>query len=173
MPLQLTDQHFALALTPEDILTMVAPQYANDYYRPWKELSSLMTNFGTTIKSDRAKFQVNLDVQHFAPEEISVKTADGFVVIEGQHGEKRDGHGWVSRQFKRRYPLPEGCCLDFVESRLSSDGVLTVTAPLERPISSNERIIPIIHTGPVKKLGSKGETGDGETSPRPHGENRE
>ncbi|KAF9798240.1 hypothetical protein SFRURICE_000023 [Spodoptera frugiperda] len=173
MPLQLADQHFALALTPEDILTVVAPQYSNDYYRPWKELSSLMSNFGTKIKSDRAKFQINLDVQHFAPEEISVKTADGFVVIEAQHGEKRDEHGWVSRQFRRRYPLPEGCCLDFVESRLSSDGVLTVTAPLERPVGSNERIVPIVQTGPVKKLGSRGETGDGEAPQRSLGQNGE
>ncbi|CAH0695551.1 unnamed protein product [Spodoptera exigua] len=152
---------------------MVAPRYSSDYLRPWKHLSSLMSDFNTTIKSDRAKFQINLDVQHFAPEEISVKTADGFVVIEAQHGEKRDGHGWVSRQFKRRCPLPEGCCLDFVQSRLSSDGVLTVTAPLENQVASNERIVPIIQTGPVKKLGTRNETGDGEGSQRSPAQNEE
>ena len=36
-----------------------------------------------------------------------------------------------------------------MQSRISSDGVLTVTAPLEAPVP-NERIVPIIMTGPVK-----------------------
>ncbi|OWR53403.1 heat shock protein hsp20.8 [Danaus plexippus plexippus] len=38
-------------------------------------------------------------------------------------------------------------------SRLSSDGVLTVTAPKVLPMpSSGERIVPIQQTGPVKKI---------------------
>lgn len=162
---RLPDQHFALALTPEDVLAVVSPQYSSDYYRPWKQISSMLRDVGSTIKSDRAKFQINLDVQHFAPEDISVKTAEGFVVIEARHDEKKDEHGWVSRQFTRRYPLPDGCCVEAVQSRLSSDGVLTVTAPLERPQTSNERVVPIIQTGPVKKQsdGSKNEAGDGES----------
>nr|XP_021194601.2 protein lethal(2)essential for life [Helicoverpa armigera] len=168
-PRRLSDQHFALALTPEDILTMVAPQYTSDYYRPWKQLSNLLRDVGSTIKADKAKFQINLDVQHFAPEEISVKTADGFVIVEARHDEKRDQHGWVSRHFKRRYALPEGCTFDSVQSCLSSDGVLTVTAPLERPQAVNERVVPIIKTGPVKTQidGSKTELGDGEAPQSP------
>lgn len=165
-PRRLANQHFALALTPEDILTLVAPQYSGDYYRPWKQLSSVLRDAGSTIKSDRAKFQINLDVQHFAPEDISVKTAEGCVIIEARHDEKKDEHGWVSRQFMRRYPLPEGCSVEAVQSRLSSDGVLTVTAPLERPQTSNERIVPIVQTGPVKTQpdGAKNELGDGESA---------
>ena len=166
-PRRLSDQHFALALTPEDILTMVAPhpQITNEYYRPWRQLSTMMRDTGSTIKSDRAKFQINLDVQHFAPEDIVVKTTDGFVIIEARHAEKRDEHGWVSRQFTRRYALPEGCSINAVQSRLSSDGVLTVTAPLERSQATNERLVPIIQTGPVRTQpdGSKAEElGDGE-----------
>ncbi|KAJ8735899.1 hypothetical protein PYW07_007519 [Mythimna separata] len=164
VPRRLSDQHFALALTPDDILTMVAPSVA-PRQRPWRVLSNMMRDSGSSIKTDRAKFQINLDVLHFAPEDISVRAADGFVIIEARHGEKRDEHGWVSRQFTRRYALPEGCNINAVQSRLSSDGVLTITAPLERSQTLNERIVPIMQTGPVRTQpdGFKEELGDGES----------
>lgn len=163
-PRRLQDQHFALALTPEDVLTIVAPQLSRDYYRPWKQMSSILRDTGSTIKTDKDKFQINLDVQHFAPEDITVKTADGFLVIEGRHEEKQDEHGFVSRQFTRRYALPESCNVDAVESRLSSDGVLTVMAPLSRPVT-NERVVPVVQTGPVRTSESaKVEMGNGEAA---------
>ncbi|XP_013188018.1 protein lethal(2)essential for life [Amyelois transitella] len=160
-PSRLQDQHFALALTPEDVLTIGVPQ-TREYHRPWKQLSNMLRDVGSTIKSDKRKFEINLDVQHFSPDEISVKTADGFIIVEGRHEEKRDEHGWVSRHFTRRYALPDGCNLDAVESRLSSDGVLSVTAPLECPKESNERIVPIVHTGPVKTQPEHSGLGNGE-----------
>ncbi|CAH0695550.1 unnamed protein product [Spodoptera exigua] len=132
-------------------------------FRPWENLmrpmeqltssmNQLALNEVSKITSDDEKFQVNVDVQHFAPEEINVKVVDGQVLIEGKHEEKQDDHGFVSRQFIRRYALPKGCLPDTVESKLSSDGVLTVTAPkvLALP-STGEKIVPITHTGPIKK----------------------
>ncbi|KAI5645073.1 hsp20/alpha crystallin family domain-containing protein [Phthorimaea operculella] len=130
-----------------------------DYMKPMEQLSHAMNQLALEsgkVSSDDEKFQVNVDVQHFSPDEINVKVVDGHILVEGKHEEKRDQHGYVSRQFVRRYALPEGCLPDAVESKLSSDGVLTVTAPkvLALP-STGEKIIPIQHTGPVKKqLGS-------------------
>lgn len=128
--------------------------------KPMEQLSSTMNQLalheGSQITSDNEKFQVNVDVQHFAPEEVNVKVVDGHVVVQGKHEEKLDQHGYVSRHFVRRYALPQGCLPDTVESKLSSDGVLTVTAPkvLAMP-STGEKIVPITHTGPVhKQLGS-------------------
>lgn len=150
---RLIDQDFGLALTTDDLLTAaVAPMLSRDYYRPWRQLANVARDVGSTIKSDKEKFQVNLDVQHFAPEEISVKTSDGFVVVEGKHEEKQDEHGYITRQFTRRYALPEGCNPDAVESRLSSDGVLSIIAPKVAPqLKSSERAVPISQTGPVRK----------------------
>uniref|UniRef100_A0A2A4J9J4 SHSP domain-containing protein n=1 Tax=Heliothis virescens TaxID=7102 RepID=A0A2A4J9J4_HELVI len=150
---RLLDQDFGLALTPDDLLTAVAaPMFSEDYFRPWRQLASLSRDVGSSIKSDKDKFQVNLDVQHFAPEEISVKTADGYIVVEGKHEEKQDEHGYISRQFVRRYALPEGAAPETVESRLSSDGVLTITAPRKVPEAvKGERKVPIAQTGPVRK----------------------
>lgn len=149
---RLVDQDFGLALTPEDLLTAaVAPMLSRDYYRPWRQMAAAARDIGSTIKADKDKFQVNLDVQHFAPEEITVKTADGFIIVEGKHEEKKDEHGYISRQFTRKYALPEGCNPETVESRLSSDGVLSVIAPRVAPVSKNERSVPIAQTGPVRK----------------------
>lgn len=70
-----------------------------------------------------------LDVQQFAPSEITVKTLDSTVIVEGRHEEKQDEHGFVSRHFVRRYVLPADIEISNIVSSLSSDGVLTVTAP--------------------------------------------
>ncbi|XP_070496624.1 heat shock protein 23-like [Chironomus tepperi] len=94
-------------------------------------------------------FQVCVDVQQFNPNEISVKTVDNFVVIEGNHEERQDEHGFISRKFTRRYALPKGYDPNTVTSSLSSDGVLTVKAPKPQSLESNERVIPITHTGPA------------------------
>lgn len=159
-PRRLQDQHFALALTPDDILS-IPSQAIRDYYRPWSQISNRVNDYESSIKANKDKFQVNLDVQHFSPEEIYVKTVDGFLVIEGQHNEKKDEHGWVSRKFIRRYQLPEGCNIEAVQSQLSSDGVLTITAPLACA-QANERVVPIVQTGPVKTQSDRIEIGNGE-----------
>lgn len=152
-PRRLMDQDFGLGLTPDDLLTVAAgPLLTREYYRPWRHMAAAARDLGSNIKSDADKFQINLDVQHFSPEEISVKTVDGFVVVEGKHEEKQDQHGYVSRQFVRRYALPEGTLPETVESRLSSDGVLTITAPKTVPEAiKGERKVPIAQTGPVRK----------------------
>ncbi|GBP62980.1 Protein lethal(2)essential for life [Eumeta japonica] len=149
------------SMMPRDVFGM------DQIYRPWPEMfrpmerlvqdmSRLVLNeLASTpsgIRSDGEKFQINVDVQHFAPEEINVKVADGHVLIQGKHEEKRDQHGYVSRQFVRRYALPPNVLPDTVRSSLSSDGVLTVSAPKALAMPSiGERIVPIIHTGPVQK----------------------
>ncbi|XP_072945929.1 protein lethal(2)essential for life-like [Epargyreus clarus] len=152
-PSRLLDQDFGLALTPDDLLTVAtAPLFSRDYYRPWRQLAAATRDLGSSIKADKDKFQLNLDVQHFAPEEITVKTTDGYIVVEGKHEEKKDEHGFISRQFVRRYALPQDCRAEMVESRLSSDGVLTITAPRHQVEAVKDaRAIPIQQTGPVRK----------------------
>lgn len=118
-----------------------------------------------------------MDVQQFTPNEITVKTTDKYIIVEGKHEEKQDEHGYISRQFVRRYQLPGKTSLTLmtkpvafmkltfanirifaaeinpneIASTLSSDGVLTVTAPLvQKPQVNAERVVPIQQTGPTK-----------------------
>ncbi|XP_023941479.1 protein lethal(2)essential for life-like [Bicyclus anynana] len=157
---RLIDQDFGLELTPDDLISsMMSPWMLRDYYRPWRYLESLTRDLGSTIKSEKDKFTINLDVQHFAPEDISVRTADGYVVVEAKHEEKKDEHGLISRQFVRRYELPEGVETENVVSQLSSDGILTITAPKKEIDGKGERVVPITQTGPVRKEAKESKEG--------------
>lgn len=155
-PHHLLDQHFGLSLDPEDVISPSRSELV--LYRPnrlrhasrFHPYSLLKKSRGSsTVAADKDKFLVTLDVQQFHPEEINVKVVDNNIVVEGKHEEKEDEHGWISRQFTRKYMIPTQCDSDKVESHLSLDGVLTITAPkkeLSKP-NSNERAIKIQYTG--------------------------
>ncbi|XP_033211424.1 alpha-crystallin A chain-like [Belonocnema kinseyi] len=98
------------------------------YLRPWVQLHN-QTKGLSTVKKDKDEFQVVLDIQQFKPDEITVKVVDNFVVVEGKHGEIQDEHGWIARNFSRKYLVPKQCDLEKVKSSLSLDSVLTITAP--------------------------------------------
>lgn len=142
-PPRLLDQYFNMGLTPADMVMPLSVYPRSNYYRPWRTES---TDMASTMHVDKNNFRVELDVQHFKPEEVSVKVADGFVTVEGSHEEKRDEHGYVSRQFMRKYMVPEGFNADALACSLSSDGVLTMTAPKISPVEENKRTVPITHT---------------------------
>ncbi|NP_001295993.1 alpha-crystallin A chain-like [Plutella xylostella] len=144
-PRRAFDQSFGHGLAPELLMAASPLRHRLPY---WPRLPA---DVGSSIKTDKDSFQVNIDVQHFAPEEIAVKTADGFIVVEGKHEERKDEHGFISRQFVRKFKLPEGCDLEAVQSKLSSDGVLSVVAPKKVEAVKGERSVPISHTGPVRK----------------------
>lgn len=152
-PSRLLDQHFGLGLRRDDLLSnwsslaQSARPIGAGYLRPWRSLAR--SNSGVSnITNEENKVQVILDVQQFSPNEISIKTVDGFILVEGKHEEKEDEHGFISRQFKRRYLLPKDVEIEKVTSSLSSDGVLTITAP-KRTLQdkTTERPVPIVQTG--------------------------
>ncbi len=106
------------------------------------------------VKNDESKFSVKLDCSHFKPEDITVRTVGHSLLISGKHDEKMDKHGWIQREFTRRYALPEGCEVAKVVSNLSSDGVLSIEAPKKPlpPLKENERVVPIaIEAGEQQK----------------------
>uniref|UniRef100_A0A0K8TPK9 Putative 23kda heat shock protein schsp23 n=1 Tax=Tabanus bromius TaxID=304241 RepID=A0A0K8TPK9_TABBR len=104
---------------------------------------------GVVSSVGKEGFQVSMDVQQFKPSEITVKTKDDCIIVEGKHEEREDEHGYISRHFVRRYALPKGYDASQVTSTLSSDGVLTVKVPQPQAIKGNERVIQIQQTGPA------------------------
>ncbi|GFW35198.1 protein lethal(2)essential for life [Trichonephila clavipes] len=141
-PSRIRDQHFGLGLTDLD-LDAPSTFYRGYYLRPSRQLSS---GGLSEIKAESGKFQVRLDVGHFAPEDITVKTVDDQVVVIAKHQEKVDEHGLISREFTRRYILPEDVDIDKVSSSLSADGILVVEAPrkkVEPVLGANERVVPV------------------------------
>lgn len=153
-PSRLMDQHFGIGLRRDDLLNSLSLPTSSllrgsGYYRPWTQRLQRQDS-GSTISSDKDKFQIILDVQQFNPSEITVKTNGNCIIVEGKHEEKQDEHGFVSRHFVRRYMLPKEHEANDVASSLSSDGILTVTAPKKQLLAAGERIVPITQTGPAK-----------------------
>nr|XP_048294311.1 heat shock protein beta-6 isoform X2 [Myodes glareolus] len=77
---------------------------------------------------DPGYFSVLLDVKHFSPEEISVKVVGDHVEVHARHEERPDEHGFIAREFHRRYRLPPGVDPAAVTSALSPEGVLSIQA---------------------------------------------
>nr|XP_032799930.1 heat shock protein beta-1 [Petromyzon marinus]XP_032799931.1 heat shock protein beta-1 [Petromyzon marinus]XP_032799932.1 heat shock protein beta-1 [Petromyzon marinus]XP_032799933.1 heat shock protein beta-1 [Petromyzon marinus] len=90
----------------------------------------------SSLRHTSDRWRVSLDVNHFSPEELVVKTAGGYVEISGKHEERQDEHGFVARCFTRKYMLPPNIEADHVVSSLSADGVLTVEAALPLPAAA-------------------------------------
>ncbi|XP_056141162.1 alpha-crystallin B chain-like [Lampris incognitus] len=99
-------------------------------------------NGHTEMRVEKDRYIIYLDVKHFSPEEISVNVTGEFITVHAKHEERQDDHGFVSREFLRKYKLPMGTSCNEVTSSLSSDGVLTITTP--RSPTTPEHAIPII-----------------------------
>ncbi|GJQ72445.1 hypothetical protein Trydic_g3521 [Trypoxylus dichotomus] len=155
-PSRLLDQRFGTGLNDDDMLSpftipqdvrrlMRSPSFG--YYRPWRSRDG-QKDVGSEIAQDKNRYQVNLDVQHFHPEEITVKIAgDNIITVEGKHEEKEDEHGYISRQFVRKYVVPKGHDIQNIQSKLSSDGVLSIIVPKVDTMAVEGRIVPIEQTG--------------------------
>ncbi|XP_054856100.1 heat shock protein beta-6 [Eublepharis macularius] len=145
-PSRLFDQRFGEGLLESDLLSgTLSPYYMRTPGMPMPGMP--MPNFPDTglseVKIDKDKFSVLLDVKHFSPEEISVKVVGDHIEVHAKHEERPDEHGYISREFHRRYMIPKGVDPASITSALSPDGVLSITAPVAQAALPQERNIPI------------------------------
>ena len=135
-PQKVYNQNFGRDLNDwDDLLMVTSPR------------SEMQRSGYSNVKNDDNKFRVRLDCSHFTPNEITVKVIDNNIIIHGKHEEKLDSHGWVKREFTRKYSLPYGCDPKNIISSLSSNGILTISAPKGAPEEppKNEIIVPITY----------------------------
>ncbi|NXB51809.1 HSPB1 protein, partial [Leucopsar rothschildi] len=97
---RLFDQSFGMPHIPEDWYKWPSGSAWPGYFRLLPRESALMP---APIRQTADSWKVTLDVNHFAPEELVVKTKDNIVEITGKHEEKQDEHGFISRCFTRKY----------------------------------------------------------------------
>ena len=108
------------------------------------------------IVCDEDKFQVKLDVQKFSPEEITVKTTGANeICIEAKHEKDTEQNGYTSRHLVRKFVLSDNHDLKDLVSSLSSDGILTVTAPRKLYPSVQERVVNVSLVGPERSANEK------------------
>ncbi|XP_045050749.2 alpha-crystallin A chain isoform X1 [Desmodus rotundus] len=149
-PSRLFDQFFGEGLFEYDLLpflsSTISPYYRQSLFRTALDsgVSELMSHMWfvmhqpqaggpksnpTKVRSDRDKFVIFLDVKHFSPEDLTVKVQEDFVEIHGKHNERQDDHGYISREFHRRYRLPSNVDQSALSCSLSADGMLTFSGP--------------------------------------------
>ena len=110
------------------------------------------------LQEDASKMELSLDTTGYKPDELKVQVKDGELNVEGKHEERsQDGQVMVSRQFSKRYGLPQGAKKEAVVSNLSQDGVMVITVPKEKKIEEVKlpENIPVEHVKNVGEMNKK------------------
>uniref|UniRef100_A0A8C5LES5 Heat shock protein 1 n=1 Tax=Jaculus jaculus TaxID=51337 RepID=A0A8C5LES5_JACJA len=117
-----------------------APPYGS------RALSRQLSSGVSEIRHTADRWRVSLDVNHFAPEELTVKTKDGVVEITGETTPppRNPPPHTPTCPCRERSWLPPGVDPTLVSSSLSPEGTLTVEAPLPKPATQSAEItIPV------------------------------
>merc|ERR1711953_267820 len=110
------------------------------------------------LQEDASKMELSLDTTGYKPDELKVQVRDGELCVEGKHEERSEaGQVMVSRQFSKRYGLPQGAKRLEVMSNLSQDGVMVITVPKEKKIEEVKTTekIPVEHVKNVGEMNMK------------------
>lgn len=91
---------------------------------------------------DRDSFKVSFDVSKFKPEEITIRSEDGELVVEGKQ-EVKNEEGFSTRHFVRAFSLPRNIDRDSFKSRLSKDGILSIEAKKLQQAEAKDNYIKI------------------------------
>lgn len=133
-----------------------------DLYPRWAEpIFKDGLDVRTNISNDRNRFAVDIDAYQFRPEELTVKTLDDTLLIEGRHEDVRDSDNYTKMYFVRKYQLPPDVHPQDITSSISNSGKLLVEA--RKPyaaIEGRERNIPI--EGSSRRVGSRSSSYNGE-----------
>merc|ERR1712223_1039173 len=92
------------------------------------------------LQEEKDKMEVTLDTSGYKPDELKVEIKGGELCVEGKHEERsQSGEVMVSRQYSRRFGLPQNVKKEDIVSNLSQDGVMVVTMPKEQRIEEAKK----------------------------------
>merc|ERR1711972_564527 len=93
------------------------PQLFQDFHLPEMK-DSLMLG----LQEEKDKMEVTLDTSGYKPDELKVEIKGGELCVEGKHEERsQSGEVMVSRQFSRRFGMPQNVKKEDIVSNLSQD----------------------------------------------------
>ena len=134
--------------------------------RMWREMER-MSPFGSlrhrlldpyrtvpieTTEDGQRLYKIALDLGHdFRPEDINVTVKDRSVTVKARRESEENGCKQL-REFSYQYSLPEDVNLENVKSLLTSDGLLTIEAPLPPPKEPKATEIPINKSSETPKI---------------------
>merc|ERR1711974_264796 len=103
------------------------------------------------LPEEKDKMEVTMDTSGYKPDELKVEIKEGELCVEGKHEERsQTGEVMVSRQFSRRFGMPQNVKKESIVSNLSRDGVMVITMPKEQRIEEVERGDTPIQVGQVR-----------------------
>ena len=87
------------------------------------------------VECDEDTYKIMVDVHQFRPEDLVIKTVDDAVIVEANNEEKTvDGRSYSTKSFSQSFSLPRGLDPGTVSSALSQEGILTISAPLNKTL---------------------------------------
>lgn len=81
------------------------------------------------VSASNDKFQIQLELPGFAPEDFSLKTKDDIIIVEAVHETKSQDGSSNTRKFSKEFKMPNGVVTEKLASTYSGAGILTVSAP--------------------------------------------
>ena len=131
------EKHFEEALSPENWkedgrrATRHQTHEASDFL-----VSPINFDNGVSrVECDEDNYKIMVDVHQFRPEDLVIKTVDDAVIVEANNEEKTvDGRSYSTKSFSQSFSLPRGLDPGTVTSALSQEGILTISAPLNKAL---------------------------------------
>ena len=129
------EKHFEEALSPDnwkedgrEVTRHQALKPSNLPVSPYN-----FDNGVSRVECDEDNYKIMVDVHQFRPEDLVIKTVDDAVIVEANSEEKTsDARSYSTKSFSQSFNLPRGLDPGTVTSALSKDGVLTISAPLNK-----------------------------------------
>lgn len=94
---------------------------------------------------------IEVDVQNFRAEELTVNVVSKKVVVEGKHSfrlEKSLNHYFLAkRKFEKTYSMPNYADMDLISCIMTTDNYLYISTPLRNFPDSKHGIVPIQISG--------------------------
>jgi len=126
--------------------------------RRWPDQNSLvqsgqnvLSQGKSAVHNDRDSFKVDLDCKNFKPGEVKVTVDENKnqLIVHGSHQERSDKHGHISREFTRKYVLPQDVQMDKVQCAWDNNAnMLRIDAPKQQMLTGpTGRSIPIMVEG--------------------------
>ncbi|XP_068460994.1 heat shock protein beta-8 [Clinocottus analis] len=114
--------------------------YTSRYGEPSSRSSPTGSTSSGSGTTGGEPWKVCVNVHSFKPEELSIKTRDGFVEVSGKHEEKQEEGGIVTKNFTKKIQIPIDVDPVTVFASLSPEGVLIIEARQTPPyyLFSNE-----------------------------------
>ncbi|KAK3104183.1 hypothetical protein FSP39_025099 [Pinctada imbricata] len=120
-----------------------SPRFFDAYFTRPSEAGDIFKTDVAEVKIDKDQMNIKMDVQHYTPEDLTVKIVGDKLVIAGKHETKPDEHGYISRQFQREFLIPENIDLDSLKTTLTEDGMLNIQGKSKDVPKVEERTIEI------------------------------